>query len=386
MPTRSLGQAGSRRLTEFLLADIVDISADAIICIDEEQNITLFNEGAVRIFGWTADEMMGKPLNILLPERVREVHRKHVMRFRDAPEHARRMGQRQEISGLRKNGEEFPAEAAISKVKMGDSYVFSVLLRDITEQVELHKRLQRAVKVRDDTVGVVAHDLRNPVSAVKMLSAALMSREDVKRLSADGLEQLKLIREAALQMDRLIQDLLDVTRVETGRLGVDLQPVTTVALLEGALRTLRPLVEEAGLKLLVDLPSAAASVLADPERIAQVMSNLIGNAIKFTARGGTIAVRAAEQDDAVQVSISDTGSGIGAEQLMHLFDRYWSASNSAIRSRGAGLGLPIARGIIQAHGGRIWAESESGRGSTFHFTLRTAGTSENNEKGRKGPN
>jgi signal transduction histidine kinase len=247
--------------------------------------------------------------------------------------------------------------------------VFSVLLRDITEQVELHKRLQRAVKARDDTVGVVAHDLRNPVSAVKMLATALMNSDDAQKLSPASAEQVKLIREAALQMDRLIRDLLDVTRVETGRLRVDAQRVTTVALLEGALRTLKPLVEEAGIRLAVDLPPAAPEVSADPERVGQVLSNLIGNAIRFTSRGGMISVTAVELDDAIRVSVADTGTGIGAEQLSNLFDRFWETPQSNIRSRGAGLGLPIARGIVQAHGGRIWAESEAGRGATFHFTL-----------------
>ena len=369
MSAKAPRAAESRRLTEFLLADIIDISADAIICIDEEQKITLFNEGAARIFGWTSDEVMGKPLEILLPERVREGHRQHVHRFRDAPERARRMGQRQEISGLRKNGEEFPAEAAIAKVQMGDSVVFSVVLRDITEQMELHRRLQRAVKARDDTVGVVAHDLRNPVSAVKMLSAALMRREDLNALPLEAAEQLKLIREAALQMDRLIRDLLDVTRVETGRLRVDLQPVTPNALLEGALRTLKPLVEEAGIALNVDLPSTSATVDADPERIGQVLSNLIGTAIRFTPRGGKITVTAVEDRDGLRVSVADTGNGIGREQLANIFERYAETPQSNIRSRGAGLGLPIARGIVQAHRGRIWVESEPGRGTTFYFTL-----------------
>jgi signal transduction histidine kinase len=183
------------------------------------------------------------------------------------------------------------------------------------------------------------------------------------------LEQLKLIREAAVQMDRLIQDLLDVTRVESGRLRVDPQPVTTVALLEGALRTLKPLVEEAGIRLTVDLPAAAMPIQADPERIGQVLSNLIGNAIRFTPRNGTIRVTAVEEDHHLHVSVSDTGSGIPAEQLAHLFERYWDSPTSNIRSRGAGLGLPIARGIVHAHNGRIWAESEPGQGSTIHFTL-----------------
>src|SRR6185436_1932665 len=149
-PGRGVSQAETQRLTQFLLADIVGISADAIICVDSEQKITLFNDGAERIFGWRADEVMGKGLDLLLPVRARAAHPGHIERFRHSPEQARKMGERREISGLRKSGEEFPAEAAIAKVSMGNSVVFSVVLRDITEQVELHRRLQRAVSARDD--------------------------------------------------------------------------------------------------------------------------------------------------------------------------------------------------------------------------------------------
>jgi PAS domain S-box-containing protein len=367
-----MSKAEARRLTEFLLADIVAISADAIICIDADQKITLFNDGAEKIFGWNADEVIGKPLDILLPERVRDVHGQHIERFRKSDTRARRMGERQEISGLRKNGEEFPAEAAIAKVHMGDTVVFSVLLRDITEQVELHKRLQRAVQARDETVGVVAHDLRNPVSAVKMLTKSLLEREDAAAVPPERIEQIRLIRDAAHQMDRLIQDLLDITRVETGQLNLNPQPVTTVALLEGTLGTLRPLVENAGLTLRTDLPSTLPTVNVDPERIGQVMSNLIGNAIKFSARGTTIVVRAVEDGGSVRVSVADSGIGIPAEQLPRIFERFWQSGHSAIRSRGAGLGLPIARGIVRAHGGEIWAESKPDKGSVFHFTIPVA--------------
>ena len=364
-------RSGSRTLTDFLLADVIDIAADAIICIDEDQHITLFNQGAESIFGWTSEEIVGKPLELLLPERFRDAHRAHVEGFRKSPERARRMGQRREISGLRKNGEEFPAEAAIAKVTMGDAVVYSVVLRDITEQMELQKRLQQAVSARDDTVGVVAHDLRNPVSAVKMLSSALQ-QSHAGRLLPEGAEQLRLIHEAALQMDRLIQDLLDVTRVETGRLVLDVTPVGATALLESALQTLRPLVEDAGLRLETSFATELPDVTADPERIAQVLSNLVGNAIKATPIGGRITVSAVRSDDVVRVSIADTGIGISADQMPHIFDRFWQSTHSTIRSRGAGLGLPIALGIVRAHGGKLWAESEAGRGATFHFTLPLA--------------
>ena len=366
-PTSS-AKAGSRSLTDFLLADIVAIAADAIICLDEEQRITLFNEGAEHIFGWTAEEIIGQPLDRLLPERSRPQHRRHVEGFRDAPETSRRMGHRQEISGVRKNGEEFPAEAAIAKVLMGKQVVFSVVLRDITEQVALRKRLQTAINARDDTVGVVAHDLRNPVSAVKMLSAALLQRAS-DRLTDESKEQLTLIRQAALQMDRLIQDLLDVTRVETGRLVIEPEPVAVDALLDDALETLRPLLDEAGIALEATYAPGLPRVNADRQRVAQVLSNLIGNAIKATARGGRVTIRAGRSAEGVQVEVEDSGAGIAAEQLNHIFDRFWQSERSSIRTRGAGLGLPIAKGIVEAHGGRMWVASKPGAGTTVYFTL-----------------
>jgi PAS domain S-box-containing protein len=363
------GTRGARSLTDFLLADIVGIAADAIICIDEDQKITLFNEGAEQIFGWKADEAIGQPLEMLLPERFRPEHRSHVDRFRDAPETSRRMGHRREISGLRKNGEEFPAEAAIAKVTMGKAVVFSVVLRDITEQTALRRQLQTALNARDDTVGVVAHDLRNPVSAVKMLSAALLQRAETEEFSAATSEQLTLIRQAALQMDRLIQDLLDVTRVETGRLHLETTPVRAGEVLDTALDTLRPLISDAGLELNEEIPDTLPIVSVEEQRIAQVLSNLVGNSIKATPRGGRITVAAREDDGTVRVSVKDTGRGIPADQLPHVFDRFWQSASSTIRSRGAGLGLPIARGIVEAHGGRMWAESEAGRSATFYFTI-----------------
>lgn len=365
-------KGGSRSLTDFLLADIVAIAADAIICLDEDQRITLFNEGAEQIFGWRADEIIGEPLDRLLPERSRAVHHKHVEGFRKAPETSRRMGHRQEISGVRRNGEEFPAEAAIAKVTMGNRVVFSVVLRDITEQVALWKRLQTAVNARDDTVSVVAHDLRNPVSAVKMLSAAMLHRAPSESLSEESREQLMLIRQAALQMDRLIQDLLDVTRVETGRLLIEPEPIEVPMLIGWALQTLRPLIESGGVELTEDFADDLPRVNADRQRISQVLSNLVGNSIKALPSGGRITLRARSSGSHVQIAVEDNGTGIPTEQLSHIFDRFWQSERSSIRTRGAGLGLPIAKGIVEAHGGRLWAESEPGKGSTFYFTLPRA--------------
>ena len=357
----------TRRLTEFLLSDIVNISADAVICLDENHKITLFNEGAEKIFGWTADEMMGKPLELLLPDRARGEHEAHIEGFRAAHDQSRRMGQRREISGVRKNGEEFPAEAAITKVHLGDSVVFSVVLRDITEQMALQKRLQRAVVARDETVGMVAHDLRNPLSAIKMLASSVL--ESGETLPAAVAENVDLIRSAATQMDGLIQDLLDVTRAEAGQLRVDAHPIYVSDLLDRSLTTMRPLLANAGVALTVDA-GPSLKVMADAPRIGQVISNLLGNAIKFTPTGGRVTISVTQTTEGVQFSVADTGSGIGREVLPYVFDRFWQLPSATIRTRGAGLGLPIAHGIVLAHGGRMWVESEVGRGATFNFTLQ----------------
>jgi signal transduction histidine kinase len=170
-------------------------------------------------------------------------------------------------------------------------------------------------------------------------------------------------------MDRLIQDLLDVTRVETGRLVIEPEPVAVDALLDDALETLRPLLDEAGLTLAEDYAAGLPKVNADRQRVAQVLSNLVGNAIKATMRGGRVTIRARGSAEGVQVEVEDSGGGIAAEQLSHIFDRFWQSERSSIRTRGAGLGLPIAKGIVEAHGGRMWVTSTPGVGTTVYFTL-----------------
>lgn len=515
-----------------VLAAIIGISADAIIAVDRDQRITFFNDGAVRIFGYEADEVMGQPLDMLLPVSARKTHHRHIDQFVNSPTAARRMGERQEISGRRKNGEEFPAEAAIAKLESRGELYASVVLRDVTERklmerrqrflleaseqlastvalgetlallarlwiptfaelavvemedqpdlyhlraarnaetgmldmeplaighgecvpapgtdllmsqrvatvplavaldaippahraaaeaiapasalvaslrlrreaigrvilfsprrepytageltladelarretialenARLNERLERAIRARDDTMSVVSHDLRNPVNAVKMLAGALLQRANQDRLPDDVREQISVVRSAAQQMDALIQDLLDFSRAEAGRFGVDTQTVSTDVLLRNALRTLAPLATDKGVRVVMEWPDDLPDVNVDPERIVQVVSNVVGNAIKFTPTGGTITVTAAVRSDAVHISVTDTGPGISPEHLPHIFDRYWQSSR---RNRGAGLGLPIAKTIIEAHGGRIWAESAVGNGAVFHFTL-----------------
>jgi signal transduction histidine kinase len=185
-----------------------------------------------------------------------------------------------------------------------------------------------------------------------------------------GRESIELIAQAAEQMDALIRDLLDVNRLDAGKLVVAAVPVDPSALLADSLQTLRPLVEEKGISLALEIETELPKVLADRERVQQALSNLIGNAIKFSPRGSKIVVVPRKEADEVVISVTDNGNGIAAEQLPRVFDRYWQSSRTD--RQGAGLGLAIAKGIVEAHGGRIWIESKPGEGTTASFSLPLA--------------
>jgi PAS domain S-box-containing protein len=220
---------------------------------------------------------------------------------------------------------------------------------------------ERAVHTRDEVLGVVAHDLRNPLSALALLIDLLAGSAG----PADG--HLRSMQQITDQMDRLIQDLLDVRRMEEGHLALHRTclPIGSAPLRAEELLSL--VAAERGVRLDVARPAGDLRVLADPDRIQQVFSNLVGNAVKVSSRGGVIDVRCEVRVGEVVFSVSDTGPGIPGDQIDDVFREFWQGPG--MRQRGAGLGLPIARGIVEAHGGHIGVESAPGRGSTFFFSL-----------------
>ncbi len=534
------------RQAEAKFRGIVALAADAIVSIDDEQRIVLYNEGAEQIFGWSREEVLGKPLDILLSPGVRERHRDYVHDFAAAEATARKMGEtRPVILARRKNGEEFPVQAAISKLELGGAWVLTAIIRDITEhkriekeekflaevgaalsstldyeetvariarlavrelgdwcvvdileddgqlrslasasadpaksdiaealercsldpacphlswtilkskqpqvmsevstemlpaiaQSEEHRRLleaigaksvmgvplvahgrmlgalvvasshperrysssdipllealglraalalenarlyrsaQQAIQARDDVLGIVAHDLRNPLGTILMQATLLRRRAE--QLEPTLRKSAEVIERAATRMNRLIQDLLDVARMEGGRLVIEPARLPAEQIVADALEAQKPLAASASLDLLVDMAPDLPEVWADRDRLLQVFENLIGNALKFTPSGGRITIGAARRDGEVLFWVADTGPGISAEELSHLFDHFWQARRAG--KRGGGLGLLIVKGIVEAHFGRVWVESTPGRGSTFSFTIPTAGRGE----------
>jgi signal transduction histidine kinase len=233
------------------------------------------------------------------------------------------------------------------------------------DNARLYLESQQAVRAREEVLAIVSHDLRNPLSAVT-LGASLLQTSD--SLSDDDREQIDTIVLSAKRMSRLIEDLLDVTRLEGGkRLPIEAGRVDAAEMLHEAEELFRAQANVAQVSLAVHLDDGLPPVHADRHRVMQVVSNLIGNAMKFTPPGGRVEVRAERRDAQVLFTISDTGPGIPKENLNDIFSPYWQAKRT--ERMGAGLGLPIAKGIVEAHGGRIWVESDPGRGTQFYFTL-----------------
>ncbi|MDQ3280567.1 MAG: ATP-binding protein [Acidobacteriota bacterium] len=234
------------------------------------------------------------------------------------------------------------------------------------DNARLYLESQQAVRAREEVLAIVSHDLRNPLSAVSLGAALLQTSE---ALAEEDREQLDTIEVSAKRMNRLIADLLDVTRLEGGkRLPIETAPVEVADLLGEVAEIFRAQASVSSVTIAYDADAQVPAVRADRHRIMQVLSNLIGNAMKFTPPGGRIDVRATvEEQQRVLFTVADTGPGIPASNLSDIFSPYWQAKRT--ERMGAGLGLPIAKGIVEAHGGRIWVESEQGNGTQFYFTL-----------------
>lgn len=240
------------------------------------------------------------------------------------------------------------------------------------DNARLYEKSQQATRVRDEVLRVVAHDLRNPLNAISVSTGFL--EETVPVVQSVEREQLAIIQRSVERANRLIQDLLDVARMEARQLTVEKRREETASLLRETVELHRALAADKRIQLRTQIPGTLPAIEVDRDRILQIFSNLIGNALKFTPTGGTITVRAEPAEGEVRFSISDTGPGIPEAQLPHLFDPFWQASQGA--REGAGLGLAISRGLAEAHGGRIWVESDVGEGTTFHVVLPAPGVGE----------
>jgi signal transduction histidine kinase len=219
-----------------------------------------------------------------------------------------------------------------------------------------------------EVLSIVSHDLRSPLATISMATSLL---DDLSRPEEERAQMVQMVKRATQRMERLVRDMLEVGRLDSGRtLPINARCVDVGPAVWEACEAQAPVAQAAGLLVECNVPDALPAVKVDCDRIQQVVCNLVGNAMKFTAPGGRITITARVEGDDVQVSVKDTGTGMSEEDLERIFEPYWQAQRTA--SLGAGLGLKIAKGIVEAHGGRIWAESAIGEGTTFHFALPVA--------------
>jgi PAS domain S-box-containing protein len=234
------------------------------------------------------------------------------------------------------------------------------------DNAQLYRRSQLAIRARDDVLGVVSHDLRNPLAVISMCATSLAQSgfDDEAR----NLEVMQTIQDSARWAQRLIQDLLDVAAIEAGGLSLVRRAEDPLLLMTKVALSFEDLAAAQNVTFVTSLPDQLPILLCDADRLVQALGNLVGNALKFTPPGGEICLRAAVERDGVLLSVSDSGPGVPEEDVPHLFDRFWTSRRTAA-VRGTGMGLAIVRGIVQAHGGRVWVERNARGGATFSMRL-----------------
>ncbi len=332
------------------LAAVVSTITDAILIVNNEGRVELINPAAEQIFNIVASESTGKSLA--------EVARNHIIV--DLWQKAQSTGE-QQFTAL-ETPNRLVLQAIVTPLEDETGSRALLLLQDYT-------RMRRLETVRRDFISNVSHELRTPLASLKALT------ETVQETALDDPPAARrFLARMAVEIDnmtQLVQELLELSKIESGRVPLERSLISPKNLIQPAAERMRIQAERSGLSLTVECPEDLPPVSVDPNRMEQVLVNLIHNAIKFTSPGGSILVRAWAQEKEIILAISDTGAGIAEEDLQRIFERFYKADR-ARSGGGTGLGLSIARHLVESHGGRIWAESEVGKGSTFFIAIPAA--------------
>ncbi len=359
---------------------LLESTPDAIITVASDGRMLLVNSEAEALFGYARAEMIGQPVEMLLPASLRQMHEEHRRDFQADPRR-RPMGVGLDLVAARKDGSEFPTEVSLSPLKSDEGLAVIVVVRDITERrkaEEARARLlqeqaaraeaEAANRAKDELLAVVSHELRTPLNAILGWASLLRSRSLDEPTTARALE---VIERNAQSQRQVVEDILDVSSIMAGKIRLAREEVDLRAVLQAALDSARPSAEAKGLHLDVSFEAPLPRLHADPSRLQQIFWNLLSNAVKFTAPGGTISVAARSVGAHVRIWIVDTGIGIAPSFLPHVFERFRQRDSSSTRAYGGlGLGLALVRELVELHGGRVTAASAGeGQGATFTIDL-----------------
>jgi two-component system sensor histidine kinase/response regulator len=358
---------------------IVDTAYDAFVGVDSEGRIIDWNPQAEAVFGWPRDEAIGRRVaETIIPERLREVYR-HRLQQTLARGQGAVLNKRIEITAMRRDGSEFPVEAAITPAQLGGSRVYHAFLHDITRRKRYEAELrvakeaaEAANRAKGAFLANMSHEIRTPMNAIIGMAELVLDTQ----LSTEQREYLKLVLESADSLLSIINDLLDFSKIEAGKFDLDPVPFEIHESIGDTMKSLAVRAHKKGLELVHDIAAdIPAVVVGDPNRLRQVVINLVGNAIKFTDQGEvvmTVRRQATDRDGMLlHFAVRDTGIGVPPEKQELIFRAFEQADTSTTRRfGGTGLGLAISSALVELMGGRVWVDSEEGVGSTFHFTAR----------------
>jgi PAS domain S-box-containing protein len=365
--------------------ELLEAAPDAIIEVDREGRIVLLNLVTEKMFGYSREELLGKPVELLVPESVRAGHVRHREGYWNHPA-TRPMGSGLALEGCRKDGTRFPVEISLSPVHSEEGLRITAVIRDTSErkraedqlramredytrELELRNReVERANQLKSEFLASMSHELRTPLHTV-IGFAELLSEEIEGPLNDKQKRFIGHIHKDSMHLLELINDVLDLSRIEAGKLRIQREIFDIGTCVEETVASVRPSAAMKSIAIETDI-AVSTAILADRVRFKQILYNLLSNAVKFTTERGRIRVEARLRDGLLEISVTDTGIGIPKDQQEAIFDKFYQVGSTTKGVReGTGLGLAITRALIEEHGGRIAVESEIGKGSRFTFTM-----------------
>jgi PAS domain S-box-containing protein len=364
------------RRTETKWRAMLEAAPDAIVAVDAAGRITLVNAQTERLFGYHREELLGQLVEMLVPAQARGVHPKHRKRYLTEPK-PRPMGAGIELSAVRRDGTQFPAEISLSAIETDEGELFAAAIRDVSERVRFERQLreknvelEKANSAKDAFLASMSHELRTPLNAIIGFTGTLLMGLPGP-LNEGQTRQLQLVETSGQHLLSLINDLLDLAKIESGKVEITPERIDCCVVVHEVVQSMRPLAEQKGMVLTADLPGEPCVAIADRRALGQIIINLVHNAIKFAGRGDVrIRLTRSRPEDPWTLQVTDNGPGIAADEQARIFEAFErSAAARRHSDEGTGLGLYISHKLAELMGFRIQVSSVPGAGSTFSVTL-----------------